>query len=484
MTIALPWNDVSSRGITTLLLAIAASIIVGSVTSVLNLAAHQILVVGLTGGLIGAAFTSRYFSSTPWEVAAFTIVSSGASFAGGFLAIELYSLNDLDSQYLAKRFWAVSAFPLLIALTGIALLQNRGALKLTFLPLLFLLTAGVGTVWGITNGNSLSGIAREEVKLLTLPLLVIVMNGAIRDERQFNSLATLVAITALPFAVLGLNVPPFRPGGLVVIALLVLALRTRTALILLLCLTPLILDDVLRQRAGFAALLIGVAVLGCYWLKDARGRKTLLVAVPVLMMVVGGIYYSGASEGTGLSKRITNLQAAQERRGELDQALQQRMYEIEEIRLEVSSKGLPWAILGAGSGAGIDLTGATVSAVRARVSDLADVGTIHIGPADVYHKWGLLGLTIYFSLGAYLGLWWFKRLTRKEQIEPGVIVLALYAVMIYADSIGTSNHMWSNGTAWIAIAAMLRSDSLRDLPKIKHVTQLESVQTRPAGGRL
>jgi hypothetical protein len=212
---------------------------------------------------------------------------------------------------------------------------------------------------------------------------------------------------------------------------------------------------VINTLIGKSALLMLVFMIVYFFVFDkklvSRQKKIYLALIPSLLIVIGTFVFWDTIKETGAYKNTFYFlrHADFENFKFTDMSTGHRIYEAQRVLEDYDNASIYSNIFGNGFGATIDLSDTKDVAVTKNNTDLTKVRHLHIGFFAVLHRFGLLGLIIYF--GFIIKAIKSCRVILKNTSNYALALSALYVIIIIFDSFISFPHMMSNFLFWLIV---------------------------------
>lgn len=344
-------------------------------------------------------------------------------------------------------------------------LQKNDVIIITVIVYLSLFSASIGFL----KNNSLAYLLADTAYLL-LGLLIYLFTklGNVfiyYDNRSINKIALFLGGSLLISRfVLELNA--LLPSLFFLLgAILVYCIFSNYWRGMWICLIPiLIMTPFLNRTAPLAVILLIILTLSIMVL---RGKiiKTFKIILPTtFILIISGLLISNISllfqfdlDHTPLGRRvISTLQVFGNDAIDVtkDLSFQQRLYEVQKVNEKLGTNPLNW-LLGVGYGGTIDMSASLDSSVKdSALLGETEVHNVHILPAAVVFRYGLLGLFVLLLL-----ILKFVVIIFKEE-EPSMLIPAMSSIIVIFYSFSASSVMVTEPLLWFSMACLTNRKSL------------------------
>lgn len=161
------------------------------------------------------------------------------------------------------------------------------------------------------------------------------------------------------------------------------------------------------------------------------------------------------TQSVAIRKTAVFIQQLDLEQMDFDVSTGQRVLEAVIIVNNFKDSGILKKILGHGLGSTIDLSSTIDSAIKSSHNDLKSVRIIHLGFFYVLHKFGILGLLLYYSLFTFLLVKSMKIIRcfrimdeKLYKFKKWILLMAYYCIAIIIDGQITAGHLFANYFFW------------------------------------
>jgi len=369
-------------------------------------------------------------------------------------AIGAYSIFNASSIYLTdeERLVYVSVFVAILAFVARDILFSRTNSRVFKKVSIGLAVLIVFLLPAFTNDYlELKYVAADFISLF-IPVLLFGMlmsdNSLLTSKQGIALLALILVASALVAIVFGvLNGNRFEPPSAILICILTYAVANSSsnvyrliALLLIAATAFLILAS--GQRSALIMLLIGI-LLAVFTMKSLEKRSLYLLILSIVGMIVAILFSERIYFLLGDSRFSSLL------RFEFDVSLLTRFNEVNDALHYLKTNGniFNWLI---GFGHGATFESYSVLNLR-NYLDSERVHHIHIGPALILFRYGLVGIFLYLFL-------WFSLLStivrmRRFKIPSAAQILTISCVLLLLD--GLVRNVFVDPRTSLALAAFI-----------------------------
>ena len=377
-----------------------------------------------------------------------------------FLAMVLPYFFDLGegnifiNDFYAKRIMTVVFLPFYLYVFISSLFNNKNILSKNLIY--YLIALVILLIISILNNNRLSFVITD-LFIMSLPIcfffLVFKMDLQVKSFLRFFPFLLLISCLITCF---GIKLQ-FSYFSLLIVGYVLFITPKNFMTLILLLIFPIVL---LNTLIGKSSLILLMIIISYFIFLDRNlvslKKKVFLFTIPfsiialITFMFWNQIKLSGAYVNTMYFISNTNFLELDFR----DHSTSNRIFEAFEVIKEFKSSSIIYKIFGNGFGASIDLSETIDATISKTNSDIKNSRIIHLGIFNVLHKFGLLGLGVYFFLLRQIYI--SSRYIFKYSFNPILVLCALYLIIIAFDSLITFSHMMSNFIFWLIFFIVMK----------------------------
>ena len=369
----------------------------------------------------------------------------------------LFDLGDGNvfiNDFYAKRIMTVMFLPFylyvfIFSFTGKSALITKDLIYY-FIGLVILVFIS------ILNGNRLSFVITD-LFIFTLPLcfylLVFKMDFQIKSFVTFFPTLLLLACLITCFDIK----LQFSYFSLLIVGYVVFISEKNFVTLFLLAILPFVLYNSLIGKSSLLLLFI-IIFYFVFFDKNlvSLSKKVFLFTMPLIIIASAIIIFwnqiklTGAYVNTMYFLSNTNFFELEFR----DHSTLNRIFEALKVIEGFHNSSIINKLFGNGFGSTVDLSKTIDATIGKANTDIENSRIIHLGFFNVLHKYGLLGLSVYFLIirKVYISC----KVIFKYSLNSTLVLCALYLVIIVFDSFITFSHMMSNFMFWLIFFIVIK----------------------------
>jgi hypothetical protein len=348
--------------------------------------------------------------------------------------------------------------------------------------LLFMVLSILSLLNGLIHSWPIIGVVADFVYMAMAVFVYFVGRFALESMRAVDRddarLTRIWIACSAYFAIVGASSIPLgstiflvgSSGVLAIIISLVYSLSYRSKIPTLVILaTPLVLSLGQMNRTTLAIIILTFFVItaaGGAIRVAFRILFTIGVLAVALLFVHESVMDSLSLADTPLARRMTELLEVAANPDDSDEvALSHRMFEAKLVLTELSKKHPVHWVVGAGAGATLDMTqGRDDSVITNSYLGGEQVHNVHLFPAAVLYRYGLLGLAVYGYFGL-LSLRFLLQAIRRARAEGTAgmeLIASTYIVISLAEGMSASGHFLTDWLPYFLAAYLDHVRLLRE----------------------
>tara|TARA_R110002096_G_scaffold418569_1_gene622656 strand:- start:1484 stop:2734 length:1251 start_codon:yes stop_codon:yes gene_type:complete len=364
--------------------------------------------------------------------------------------------NIFLQDFYAKRIMIILTLPFYFYLIILYLTPINKSKSISKNFVLYFFIAAIELINSIVLKNKLSLIALD-IFIVCLPFFfyILVYKTSFNIDTYKNKFFVYILIASF---LVFLNIKlQFSYFSLLAIVFTVFFTKFNLQGLVLIAILPFV---VMNSLIGKSSLIMLAILILYFFLFDkkmvSKQKKIYIALVPSVLIVLSVIFFWNKIETTGAYRntvyflRNTDLKEFKFK----DMSTGHRIFEGQRVLEDFSNSNTYIKIFGNGFGATIDLSGTNDVAVQKTNKDLENVRHIHIGFFAVLHRYGLIGLLVYFLF--ILKILKSCNYVLKKSENYAIVLGALYVIIIIFDSFITFPHLMSNIMFWFIVFVVLR----------------------------
>jgi len=380
----------------------------------------------------------------------FTLISL---FAMSFPYLFDLSNDVFKKDFYAKRIMTIITLPFFLLFFYISLQKAR---NINQKVLYYLLSVVIVIINAFIYGNKISLIILDTFILLLPVFFYLLVYKTNFDKDLFIEKFPLILLIASILILLNVKLQ-FSYLTMLAILYIIFFSKPNYWLIILLLTLPFLSLKTLIGKSSLLMLIALFIYLLFFNKTVTKKRKTIIItSIGILSITAVSIFWNFFTQTDAYNKMIYFYNNADFSKLEFkDMSTGHRLYEAKQILHVFKEENLYKKIFGNGPGATIDLSQTMdVSVKRVHKGHLKEVRHIHIGLFAVLHRYGLLGVFIFFYFIKKLFI--ASKIVLKNTNDYRWILITLYTLMIIFDSFVTFPHMMSNFIFWLFAFMILK----------------------------
>lgn len=391
------------------------------------------------------------------------------SWIGSILLDKIYHITGFASTPYLRGLFVIVYGTILLLITLPQYTVHRRLVKLPSKEMLFYCLLLYWSLWsfcqGLLLGNSVVYVFSDTVYLLFALMAYYVMRKerlSIEIDINIRSALYLSFVLGwLPLALSGLGVEYPVALQMLLLATALVALFSGRTLAFFILATPLIVSLPLGNRSMAITFMLCIVVVLVAMLLRGKlfGTWKYVCLISglglVIYVFVTNTYAYNFLEKTPLGQRIVHTQqvlSGNELNFSSDVSLEQRVYEANMVMEKLREHPISW-LVGYGSGATINMSGAPDSSVtNAALLGSSMVHNIHLLPAAILYRYGIVGLMILITITTFI----LKSIYSTKNLNSFTAAIFGLAIIMY--SFTASEFLYSEPILWFSLAWMINAE--------------------------